>query len=105
MLSIRAAWVLWALWTAGAGAAEPESSWRCWYNEPVHVTCARPAHLSGPRYLHIPLHNVPLDMARVERLARAVTCHGGRPCDLQFSVRPPVLELDRMMDPLWASVD
>lgn len=86
--------------------AEDEAPWRCWYNAPEHITCARPPHLAGQRYLHIPLYTFAFDLRHVEALARAAVC-GGRAaaCGMQFTARAPIEELDRMMDPLFAARD
>ena len=79
--------------------------WRCWYNAPEHVSCIQPPG-SRQRFLHIPLHNIPFEMEGVKTLARAVVC-GRRPdCAVQFSAElPSAEELDRAMDPLFATLD
>lgn len=106
MLGTRAAGILLGLSALSPAAvhAEDETHWRCWYNAPEHITCARPPQLAGQRYLHIPLHTVPFDMRHVETLARAVIC-GAIPCGMQFTAHVPIEELDRMMDPLFAAAD
>jgi hypothetical protein len=108
MLGVRAAGAviaLSALPATGAHAAD-ETPWRCWYNAPEHITCARPPELAGSRYLHIPLHTVPFDLRHVEALARAIVCGSTAvDCGMQFTARAPIDELDRMMDPLLASLD
>lgn len=88
---------------AQAGDGTP---WRCWYNAPAHITCARPPQLPGQRYLHIPLHTIPFDLRHVETLARAVICGANAAgCGMQFTARMPIEELDRQADPLVAARD
>jgi hypothetical protein len=108
MLGFRAAGILFGLSALLPAAvhAEDEAPWRCWYNAPEHITCARPPQLAGQRYLHIPLHTVPFDLRHVEMLARAIVCGGfATGCAMQFTASAPIEELDRMMDPLFAALD
>lgn len=108
MLVMRTAGILLGLSALLPAAvhAEEETPWRCWYNAPEHITCARPPQLAGQRYLHIPLHTIPFDMRHVETLARVVICGGhAAVCGMQFTARAPIDELDRMMDPLFAALD
>jgi hypothetical protein len=84
-----------------------EDEWRCWYTAPAHVTCAAALTDSVPGSKHkvqIPLHAVPFDMAGVERLTRSVICRSRSACVMRFGPLEP-LELDQLLDPLWAAAD
>lgn len=88
--------------------------WRCWYDLEVHITCTVESRPGGGtmddpasplpavvqemsrnlpttrlRFIHIPLHTEPDDMAFVAELAGAIVC-GSRPdCAVNFSATPP----------------
>ncbi len=92
-----------------AQVREPAVSiaWSCWYNPPVHVTCTGGGARPGSKpFLHIPLLGVPSEMEGVERLARIVACHGQDSCEVRFGEPHTfVVELDRQLDPVLATVD
>lgn len=105
-------------------------SWRCWYDQQVHVTClidSAPDTGAGPtapalpadlpaivrglrqdpgafknRIVHIPLHAQPYDMAFTGQLAQAVMC-GSRPgCTVNFTpFLPPAEEVVALLNKHW----
>lgn len=108
---VLAATLLAGLSVAAANAAESLTTWRCWYEGRGSVVCTvdaanpqaaamlapplqsmpaimqtvrqEPGSLRG-RFLIIPLHTVPYDMANVARLAHITVC-GIRPdCAMEF---------------------
>ena len=83
------------------GPAAGDTAWRCWYNAPDHVSCLTPT--LRHRFMHIPLHTIPTEMAGVRRLAHAVMCGKNSACRIDFTETPlSIAELEAAMDPLLA---
>lgn len=97
--------------TGGQAAhAEQRADFRCWYNAPEHVTCVPKSEQAQVqvrhRFLHIPLHTVPVGTDGMKMLAQAVVCGRMPGCRMDFTRElPTAMELDEMMDPLLAQLD